>query len=70
MKIVNYWTNQANKAIYKPFFLIVLLPILSSLFGGFDAMCSLLIGIIVSGLLIGISFINSGYAWENAKKYI
>jgi inorganic pyrophosphatase len=63
-------TSASLKGIVCPAIIVAGVPIMAGICFGAEAICGLLAGNIVSGVQIGISFVNSGVAWDNAKKYI
>ena len=69
-KCIKKCTSASLKGIICPIIIVVGVPILTGICFGAEAICGLLAGTIVSGVQIGISFVNSGVAWDNAKKYI
>lgn len=63
-------SSASLKGIICPAMIVVGVPIIAGICLGAEAICGLLAGTIVSGVQVGISFVNSGVAWDNAKKYI
>lgn len=53
-----------------PGLLVLLSPLSIGFLFGPVAVTGLLVGSLISGVQIGISFANTGGAWDNAKKYI
>jgi Na+/H+-translocating membrane pyrophosphatase len=68
--VIRRCTNDSMKGMIYPALIVVLIPFAVGMLFGPASICGLLAGTIVSGVQIGISFINSGVAWDNAKKYI
>ena len=56
--------------MFAPGLLVILAPLLMGLFFGPIAVAGLLPGILVSGVTMATSSVNSGGAWDNAKKFI
>ena len=69
-KCVDIATQGALKEMVLPGVLAVLVPILTGLALGVEAVGGLLAGALVAGVMMAISMANSGGAWDNAKKYI
>jgi len=63
-------TDDSLLGMIKPAMIVFLIPLLTGIAFGAGSLCGILAGTIVSGVQIGISFVNSGVAWDNAKRYI
>ncbi len=69
-KCIRICSTASLKGMIVPTLIVVGTPLVAGILFGPIAICGVLAGTIVSGVQIGISFINSGVAWDNAKKYI
>lgn len=69
-KCIRICSIASLKGMIVPTAIVVGTPLLAGVMFGPVAICGVLAGIIVSGVQIGISFVNSGVAWDNAKNYI
>jgi K(+)-stimulated pyrophosphate-energized sodium pump len=63
-------TSAALREMVLPGLLAVVSPILAGLILGKEGLGGLLAGTLVSAMMLGTSMVNSGGAWDNAKKYI
>lgn len=69
-KCVDISTSAALKEMVLPGVLAVLVPIVTGILLGTEALGGLIAGAVVSGVLVAIFMANAGGAWDNAKKYI
>jgi len=67
---VDICTFNAQKEMITPSLLAVLAPIVTGLVLGASGVVGLLGGVIAAGFSMAIFMLNSGGAWDNAKKYI
>lgn len=67
---VDISTKAALREMIKPGVIAVVVPIVTGIVLGADALGGLLAGALVTGVLLAIFLSNSGGAWDNAKKYI
>ncbi len=63
-------TGGAQKEMIIPALIPVMVPVIVGLFLGPLALGGMLVGVIVTGLFVGLSMTTGGAAWDNAKKYI
>jgi len=69
-KCVDLCTRSAQKEMIAPSLLAVLAPIVTGMVLGAAGVVGLLGGVIATGFTMAIFMLNSGGAWDNAKKYI
>lgn len=67
---VKICTIASEKALIIPTIIVLVVPLVAGILFGPLGLCGLLAGIIISGVQMGVSFVNSGVAWDNAMKYI
>jgi K(+)-stimulated pyrophosphate-energized sodium pump len=67
---VDIATKGAIQGMLIPGGLAIVLPVIIGLTLGKEALAGVLVGTIVSGVMLGITFANAGGAYDNAKKYI
>lgn len=53
-----------------PFLLCYLIKVFIGTAEGFEALGAMLLGVVVTGIFVGLSMTSGGGAWDNAKKYI
>ncbi len=63
-------TNAAIKEMIVPGAISVIVPLIVGFVLGPYALAGFLAGAVITGFIIGLSYANTGGAWDNAKKYI
>jgi K(+)-stimulated pyrophosphate-energized sodium pump len=69
-RCVDISTTAALRQMVVPGLLAVVVPVLTGLVLGKEALGGLLAGSLLSGVLLAIFMANAGGAWDNAKKFI
>lgn len=69
-KCVDIATKGAIKELVLPCSLAIVVPLLTLIFLGKEALAGFLMGSIVTGIIFALFMANSGGLWDNAKKYI
>lgn len=69
-KCVDIATRGAIRELMLPCSLAIVVPILTMVFLGKEALAGFLAGSIVTGIIFALFMANSGGLWDNAKKYI
>lgn len=69
-KCVDIVTKAALKEMIFPGILAVTSPLIVGFIFGPLALGGMLVGVIISGLLLGLQMCTGGAAWDNSKKYI
>jgi K(+)-stimulated pyrophosphate-energized sodium pump len=67
---VDICTRGALREMIAPAMLVILAPIVAGILLGIEGVVGYLGGIIVSGFAMAVFMMNSGGAWDNAKKHI
>jgi K(+)-stimulated pyrophosphate-energized sodium pump len=67
---VDLCTKSAQKEMIAPSILAIASPIVVGIFLGAAGVVGLLAGVIVTGFAMAVFMMNSGGAWDNAKKHI
>lgn len=63
-------TKSSLIQMFKPALIVIGVPFLVGFLFGTTALAGVLPGILISGVSMAVSSVNSGGAWDNAKKYI
>ncbi|MEM2337025.1 MAG: sodium-translocating pyrophosphatase [Candidatus Bathyarchaeia archaeon] len=69
-KCVDIATKGALKELMLPCILAIIVPILTMMVLGKEALAGFLAGSIVTGIIFALFMANAGGLWDNAKKYI
>ena len=69
-KCIDIATSASIKQLFKPAIITVASPIVLGVLLGPTAVAGLLMGAVISGIFLAYHMVNSGGAWDNAKKYI
>jgi H(+)-translocating pyrophosphatase len=69
-KCIAISTNASLKKMFPPGLLVILSPLVMGILFGPEAVSGLIVGTIISGIQVAISFSNTGGAWDNAKKFV
>jgi K(+)-stimulated pyrophosphate-energized sodium pump len=69
-KCVDIATRGAIKELMLPCSLAIIVPVLTMIVLGKEALAGFLAGSIVTGIIFALFMANSGGLWDNAKKYI
>ncbi len=69
-RCVEISTKAALKEMILPGVLAIIVPIVTGLLLGTEALAGLIAGGVVTGVMLAIMMSNAGGAWDNAKKYI
>ncbi len=69
-RCVDIATKGAIKELMLPCSLAIVVPVLTIIFLGKEALAGFLAGSIVTGIIFALFMANSGGLWDNAKKYI
>lgn len=69
-KTVDICTTDAIKAMILPGVVTILSPVIIGIVLGPVALAGFLIGAVVCGFILAITFANAGGSWDNAKKWI
>jgi K(+)-stimulated pyrophosphate-energized sodium pump len=69
-RCVDIATGASLRELWKPALVTVAAPIITGILLGPTAVAGVLMGAVVSGLFLAYHLVNSGGAWDNAKKYV
>ena len=69
-KCIDIAAEGARKGTIWPITIAIATPILVGIAFGIPGSVGLLLGSVISGSVLAISLVNTGAAWDNAKKYI
>ncbi len=69
-RCIDIATGASIKQLFKPAIITVASPIVLGVVLGPTAVAGLLMGAVISGIFLAYHMVNSGAAWDNAKKYM
>jgi K(+)-stimulated pyrophosphate-energized sodium pump len=69
-RVVDIATRRALGEFLVPGLAVIIVPLLTGLVLGWNALAGLIMGAIVAGVPRALLMANAGGAWDNAKKYI
>lgn len=69
-KVVDIATRRALGEFLLPGLVVIVVPLITGLLVGWQALAGLIMGAVVSGVPRALLMANAGGAWDNAKKYI
>ena len=69
-RCISISTSSAIREMILPGLIAILTPLIIGFLLGKEALGGLLVGSIGAGIMLAITMVNSGGAWDNAKKYI
>ena len=67
---VDLCTKSALRKMVAPSLLALVVPIVTGILLGAEGVVGMMAGIVVTGFALAIFMMNSGGAWDNAKKYV
>jgi len=69
-KCVDLCTKSALRKMVAPSLLALIVPVVTGLLLGGEGVVGMMAGIVVTGFALAIFMMNSGGAWDNAKKFV